>query len=483
MAPDGSALSVEQALPSVGRRRDSLLRGMDGASGSPGGVRRGSVLGPPQLSRNLTRRTSMRRIEGAQVAAGHIDTVWSTLRLLDAQLSARTEETDRRRQQSIARCEADRRENIRRSFANKCAFDVHVERFRGIPLERRFRFPPMYGNTHGYRHFSFYDTRPKLPKPAPWVETPRGERPSAVRLRSLLAEAMPPIVDLFQKWNVDCSARVELHELRCAIGALRLADSAGWEDDELGALLSQLDDDGSATVDFGALFELLRPYAPPPTKPPAEQLAREVEILQGGRIPRRHRRAAPIAAVAAAAAGEGVPGAGKHAEAVSALRQALVGSKRTLLRVWARRWGLDAPVAPKELRRALAALSHGAELKSVHLLFSELGADDEEPAGSLPSIHELYARLANWPPPAEEPAEAPAEAPPSTGTSAGAPSASPRGRGGQLELPTIESSWAVGQLGTVEAEAAESPDEAVAAALARQAAAGRPPPRAEGRRR
>ena len=104
----------------------------------------------------------------------------------------------------------------------------------------------------------------------PWLPAVQNtdENSPVEQLKRSLARSFTRVVALFRKWDVDCDGNVSVNELRDAIGALRLHETATtWNADTMNALFQALDTNGNGLIDFQELHHALRRYNPPPFNP------------------------------------------------------------------------------------------------------------------------------------------------------------------------------------------------------------------------
>ena len=196
---------------------------------------------------------------------------------LDEQIAERAAEERRTRAKAKVRRAEERRR--RKELENQLIITYAEHQGR-----RRVPFPPMYGNTHGFRSFS--DSMPEKPlKAAPWTFSPREQEPAhVVAAKHALASNMPRVVSLLRQWHVPVGGDVPTHELWCAVGALQIPESLSEISREaLADVFHAAEHRGR--VDFPQLRAALRRYAPPPPLPPAEALADSCVHVQ--RVPRR----------------------------------------------------------------------------------------------------------------------------------------------------------------------------------------------------
>jgi len=203
--------------------------------------------------------------------------------------------------------------------------------------------------------------------PTKWLkpEPPPADEPAALTaLKKALGQSLPRVVDLFNRWDVDCDHTIGIDELRLALGALKVPH----DEKTLMELFDQLDADRSGSIDFEELHHALRKHAP--KREPPNYIALTV--------PKRREPQ--------------TGGTGAERRAVAALKRRLSDNRLRVRDLFAQ-WDIDSDgqVTIAELQRALAGLCIPIDKPALKRLFAQIDTDG---SGSV-DYTELEALLKN----------------------------------------------------------------------------------------
>jgi Ca2+-binding EF-hand superfamily protein len=182
--------------------------------------------------------------------------------------------------------------------------------------------------------------------------------------KEALASNLRRVSELFHKWEVSLDERIDLHELRDAVGVLNLARSPAWDEDCVSKLYAQLDGDNSGYIEFARLHDLLKRYEPP-----------ELAALKRDPL----RRGSSLISLQPPVAKLPPMGPARPEIAVTNLERQLIANQSRVIERF-RRMDSDA-ITATELRRAMSSLCIHADAKTTEKLFKLLL--DVEGAGSI----------------------------------------------------------------------------------------------------
>ena len=119
------------------------------------------------------------------------------------------------------------------------------------------------------------------------IDDPRARDLLAELRRTVLKRGMPRVIDLFRRFDVDGSGKIDSDEFRKAMQALELA----WPVEDMDLLFQSVDRDGSGSVEYKELNKLLRQGAD--VQLDAALKPGAVEIMKKQTSPKRTRNQAP----------------------------------------------------------------------------------------------------------------------------------------------------------------------------------------------
>lgn len=201
----------------------------------------------------------------------------------------------------------------------------------------------------------------------PWTAAAKRDEERGTPLgafKEALASNLRRVSELFHKWEVSLDERIDLHELRDAVGVLNLARSPAWDEDCVSKLYAQLDGDNSGYIEFARLHDLLKRYQPP-----------ELAALKRDPL----RRGSSLISLQPPVAKLPPMGPARPEIAVTNLERQLIANQSRVIERF-RRMDSDA-ITATELRRALSSLCIHADAKTTEKLFKLLL--DVEGAGSI----------------------------------------------------------------------------------------------------
>ena len=119
------------------------------------------------------------------------------------------------------------------------------------------------------------------------IDDPRARDLLAELRRTVLKRGMPRVIDLFRRFDVDGSGKIDSDEFRKAMQALELA----WPVEDMDLLYRSVDRDGSGSIEYKELNKLLRQGAD--VQLDAALKPGAVEIMKKQTSPKRTRNQAP----------------------------------------------------------------------------------------------------------------------------------------------------------------------------------------------
>jgi len=119
------------------------------------------------------------------------------------------------------------------------------------------------------------------------IDDPRARDLFAELRRTVLKRGMPRVIDLFRRFDVDGSGKIDSDEFRKAMQALELA----WPVEDMDLLFRSVDRDGSGSIEYKELNKLLRQGAD--VQLDAALKPGAVEIMKKQTSPKRARSQAP----------------------------------------------------------------------------------------------------------------------------------------------------------------------------------------------